>query len=281
MGLILRTNSVMSSLEEKLYKDALVSTGTLLLHDYSNRGTLYGFSLKEGFPARDLADFDSIDNDTKIHYNTESGNPELTKGLGVPMWLWGVNSGSANQYGFNLGKDLLNYLSANNNHEFLFSFWVRKNSELENASGAFVTSTQNVGGNTVNAIRVNSAANGNITPSFGGVSATTGINTSDGNLHKISLHYKGVGETVSVYRNRDYGRESVNPAPGFGSDSSDLIIGKIDTANPPYVLYRLMIEDLTVSGRTPAELVEEDWDYCHGLGKYSGTNAKRPFIENL
>lgn len=284
MGLVLKTNTVVSPSGEKLYKDVLVSEGTLLLHDYSNRGTLYGYSLTNGYPVRDLAQETSnalgIDNKTKVIYNEEDGSPEITGGLGVPMWAWGTNTGGINKWGMNLGKDLLNYLADNVSNEFVFTFWARRDLSITPPAGAFITSTQLVGGSTVNAVRINMAGNGNITSTFGGGSGANGIDWSNGDLHQVSVHYKGAGQRLDVYVDGEYAQQGGSDAVGFGTGSTDLVVGKIDSSNPAAILYRWFIEDLTVSGRSASEVVSKDYQYNTGTGMFSYM-APRPFIDTL
>ncbi|HIY76409.1 MAG TPA: hypothetical protein H9825_09115 [Candidatus Sphingobacterium stercorigallinarum] len=265
---------------EVIHGDAMVSDGTLLALDFSNKGCLYGYSLKNGYPVRDLAKFANdplgIDNSSRLIHNGE-GDLTLTPGLGLPMHLWGLNPGGAYVWGMNLGKDLLEYMSANNDHEFIFTFWVRRNMSIPVESGAFVTSTQSVDGNNVNAVRINTSANGNMTPSFAGVAAETGIVFDDDSLYQVSIHYKGAGETLGIYINGVYSRESNGNALGFGSEFSDLVIGKTATSNPCSILYRILIDDLTASGRTAIEFASKDYQLCTGTGQYNYIE-ERPFI---
>lgn len=280
MGLVLKTKNTVITATEKLYKDALVSNGTLLLHDYSNRGTLYNYQVKHGFPFRDLSDSKALGINNEPNYiNAYVQENPLSKGFGVKMYGWGAATGS-NLLGFNLKKDLLNYLASNATHEFIFSFWVRRNPAIT-GSGAFLTSTQTVSGNTTNVLRLNISSTGNITPTIAGATVTTDIDTSNGLLYNITAHYKGAGQKMSVYINGDYKRETAGNALGFGTNSSDLVIGFTGGSTPAALLYRIMIEDLTVSGRSASEVVSTDWAYCNGIEEFSGTDSKRPFINNI
>lgn len=280
MGLVLKTKNTIALATEKLYKDALVSNGTLLLHDYSNRGTLYNYQVKHGFPFRDLSDSKALGINNEPNYiNAYVQENPLSKGFGLKMYGWGAAAGS-NLLGFNLKKDLLDYLASNSTHEFIFSFWVRRNPVIT-GSGAFLTSTQTVGGNTTNVLRLNISSGGNIVPTIAGSTVTTDINTSNGLLYNITAHYKGSGQKMSVYINGAYKRETEDDALGFGTNSSDLVIGFTGGSTPAALLYRVMIEDLTISGRSASEVVSKDWAYCNGTEEFFGTDSKRPFINNI
>lgn len=286
MGLVIKTQGTTAPEgAEKLYRDALVGEGTLFLQDFSNRGTLYNFRLNNGDPVYDLAREVSIpmgmNNSITFKHNLEEGNPELTEGKGFRVDNLGRNPGSAENLGIDLGTDLLEALSERTGGVLLVT-WCRINPEAT-GSGAFVTSTGNGGGNNY-PIRFygSSFGGGFINISFAGAAGGGAPEDyADGKLVQVALEYIGEGIPNNIYINGSFSGASTNVAASFGDPDSNLVLGKIDTINRSGIMYRWFIEDLNISGRTAEDVVQKDWDYCHGTGEYTGLPTRRPFIDAL
>lgn len=285
MTLVIKTKGITAPIgAEKLYRDALVSEGSLMLQDFSNRGSLSDFSIDNGAPVYDLARDISlplgIDNYTTFKHNLESGEPSLTDGKGVRVDNLGTNPGGEDKLGINLGRDLLNYLSSKTGGILLIT-WVRLDPSASEANGAFVTSTGDGGGNNF-PIRFNKTSDNGVNISFAG--AATGSRGSDhsgGKVVQIALEYEGENLPLNCYIDGVFARNSSKPAATFGNPDSDLLFGKDDTQNRRPVMYRWLVEDLNLSGRTADEVVQKDWEYCTGTGEFEGLPTKRPFIDTL
>ena len=281
MALIIKTTGTEAPAgAEKLYRDALVAPGTLLLHDFSNRGTLQNFSMEQGDPLYDLGRDTSIplgvDNSTSMDYNTEDVSaPELTPGLGFSAENLGLNpSGNTRLLGFNLGLSLLEYLHTEQPNTLLI-VWARNPGDRPNP---IVTSESSDGGGNGYPVRANFSGAVSLNLSLAG--AAGGPIQLAGGLIQYGIEYKGEGNPVLRYVNGQLEGEG-EAGHLFGTPSRDLLIGKEGTTDPTGVLYRWLIEDLDVSGRSAEDIVKKDWEYCTGTGEYEGLPTKRPFIDTL
>lgn len=275
MGLILQTrNNIVGS--EKLYRDALVTDGTLLLVDFSNRGTLSNFRVDKGFPVKDLARESSealgVVNSTRLNYEDST---HLSEGLG--LWLGDLGGSSYNggsPYGVDFGKDIMDYIVANKNNEFLITVWVRLPDLNSIQGGRALASVGDVGGSGIN---LNITTSGNPNLFFGGVQGGYSPITPSTNVIQMSNHYQGSGMKTRGFVNGYFDRMS-SAEGDFNGEYPNLVLGR-NNSSPSVYIYRLFIEDLTVSGRTADVVVKDDWDYNNGTGKF-GYMEKRPFIDN-
>lgn len=272
MALVLQTKETVGT-GDKLYRDALVSNGTLMMLDFSNRGTLHGFSLKRGFPIRDLSGFPDVNNDTRI---VNSSDLNISEGLGFPLHELDTGEGSS----INLGKDLLNYLHDNENNEFMFVFWLRRDGNVSGSTSTFINSSDDSNYMIRSRISID-GSNRVITTTVG--DAPVGVRITDefnnGDIVQAAVHYRGVGEDAISFKNSQQHDTSTRPSAGFGVPESDLLIGRIESG-VPFNMYRIFMEDLTVSGRNAEDVIQEDWEYNNAIGKYSYMK-KRPFIDTL
>lgn len=278
MGLVIKITGADAQGGSKLYRDALVSTGTLILQDFSNKGTLDDFSLAQNAPVHDLSrdvskNILNINNFSNFNHNA-SVTPALTNGKGLDTSTLGINTGGALKLGINYKRDLLDYLGDNPNNNILLICWVRS---IAVGTGTFVTST-----NTDNLypIRMHQGSSNIISITLAGT-AGPGTVLSNDVIAQVGVEFTGIGNELNCYLDGNDNGQSDNVATGFGTPNSDLVLGKIDTIQRGGIMYRWLIEDLTVSGRTAAEVVQDDWEYCNGIGKYAGTNSKRPFITEI
>lgn len=278
MALILKSNTDQAAPgAERMLRDALVTDGTLLLHDFDNKGTLRADSLAQGAPVYDLSREVSmplgIANSVEFKHNADD-DPKLTPGKGLRVDNLGTNPSPSQNLGIDLGTDLLNYLSTKTGN-ILMVAWLRLDTSIVR-NGAFITSTGNGGGNNY-PIRFN-VADGSLTVSFAGASVP-GDAMAGNKLIQIGILYSGSGTPNKKYLDGSFSANGTNNAASFGTPSSNLVVGKIDTQDRGGILYRWLIEDLNVSGRTPEYVVKKDWDYCHGIGEYAGKPTKRTFID--
>lgn len=282
MGLVIKTKGTQAPAgSEKLFRDPLVSNGTLLLQDFSNRGTLYDFRLQNGDPVYDLSREVSVpkgvNNNTTIVHNS-AVDPALTPGKGFRVDNLGNNPGSAQDLGINLGTSLLDYLEIVGPGAAAW-FWVRI--DQEKFGGAFLTSTGD-GGGTGFPLRLNITGSRGMSVTFAGGHVILGADdfANDG-LVQVAVEYKGEGQYLEWYKNGVKQTNTYEPTASFGNPTSDLVLGKIDTLDKGGIMYRWGVEDLNASGRTLGELVQKDWEYCNGIGEYVGLPTKRPFIDTV
>lgn len=277
MGLVIKTKGTKAPEgSEKLFRDPLVAPGTVLLQDFSNRGTLYDFRLQNGDPvydlSREVSEPKGIINNTTFLHNSDT-DPELTPGKGFRVDNLGDNPGSQLDLGINLGKSALEYLDDKSG--VLLIMWVRQ--DPDGATGAFLTSEGDGGasGYPVRAI-LNASRNLVITLAGGTVASE---DLSDGRLAQVGVEYRGSGIANLKYVNGEYVGEGPTLAGSFGTPITDLVLGMIDTIKRGAITYRWMIDVLSESGRTAEETVKKDWEYCNGIGEFAGKPTKRPFID--
>lgn len=255
---------------KKLYRDALVENGTLLLYDFSNRGTLNNFSVSNGSPVFDLARESSIPLGVNAAAKVSSlTDNNLTPGRGfTPQGYTGAGG-----QGIIIPSEILDYLSSSQPNSILI-LWVRSSPSFATA-GRLITSFPPSSPATAFAdIRITIAANQNGTVVFGR-GAGTAISTNG--LVQIAVEFRGVGQATRTYQNGQLLGNS-GTADGFEGIAENLGIGKMEGAAAAHAaLYRMMIEDLSVSSRSALEVVQKDYNYVHALGEFEGI-PQRPFV---
>jgi hypothetical protein len=188
-------------------------------------------------------------------------------------------NGEVAQYGFNLDRDLLQHIADNPTNDFLAIYWVRKNAEITtNDDEAFITSIDGSGRNMVR-LKLNNGKD--LIPTL---CNGTGIQEeiSQVNVTQVAIAYKGVGNLPDSYKNGVFKGQGTTVALSVSSPSTDLIIGNQNASlDINAVLYRVVIEDLTLSGRTALDVVKKDFDYCTQTGEYINSPTKRPFVDSL
>lgn len=283
MGIVIKTkglNAPEGAL--KLYRDALVNEGTLFLHDYSNFGTLRNFDITDW--ATDLAKESAlelgINNESKMRWSPDRvSKPELSEGKGYKMTNLGRVNADPLVFGLDQGFDLGNYLFQNQPH-FIMTVWYNKAGETPIGGRLMRLSTGESDNQHMISVNVNDG--GAVNPSIAGV--VGGGNISQGDAQQYTLEYRGAGQRLRRFMQGSFHSESANVAQSLLEPKGNFIIGNNEvgiTRNIGINIYRILIEDLNVSGRTADEAVKDDWDYCHGSGIYTGLPTKRPFIDNL
>lgn len=278
MALVIKTlERTADTTAEQLYRDALVDNGTLILHDYSNRGSLNNFSIDKGAIVRDLSRESSlllgVNNASEIFSNNDS--QQLTPGKGIDRSVFTGSIPSGGVLGYDIGLQLANYLYTQQPNS-LFVFWARKPGTV--AQGRILTAPTLIG-NGYN-LTINASLSGGdsiITGSFAGT-VSTGV--FDDGAVQVGLEFVGAGQPLKVYLNGTLQGNSSGNAVGFGEPTGTTKIGRSDgTTTADTKLYRWFVEDLTVSGRSAVDIVKKDFEYCTGTGQFSGLPTKRPFID--
>src|SRR5690625_189120 len=277
MSLVIKSlGTTAPEVAKKLYRDALVEEGSLFLVDFSNKGTLINFNTSVGSPVFDLSRESSNELGISTQGEITPGvETSLTEGRGVDF----NNSESGGDKGIIFSDSLLNYLESNQPHSILI-VWLRLNTESDKV-GTQVFRTVNGSDASVPNIRLNYQLP-SIGPviSFGGASSfNQTLLTEPGDLVQIGIEFKGIGNPVSVYKNGSYLGES-SSATGF-APATHWGIGKMEfSAISAAVVYRTLIEDLDVSGRSGLEVMQKDYNYVNAIGEFEGI-VKRPFVDNL
>lgn len=275
MALVIKTNRIVSPEgAEKLYRDALVTKGSLILHDYSNRGNLDNYNITTDSPVWDLARDASLDLEINNSTLSLAGQNELTEGKGLDRSKMTGTLPAGSVVGFDLGLDLANYL-VENQPRSVFTAWVRRPTtaagrilSMPTSEGIGWNATINFGGSEYT-----------VAMSFAGAA---GLGIAGDRFHQVSLEFIGIGQPLNIYVDGEFYGNSTGDATGFSAPSASTKIGRFEgslVSNP--ILYRFFIEDLDISGRTALEVVKKDWDYCNGIGEYIGLPTKRPFIDNI
>src|SRR5690554_4855905 len=229
MGLVIKITGADAQGGSKLYRDVLVSNGTLILQDFSNKGTLDDFSLAQNAPVYDLSrdvsqNILNINNFANFNHNA-SVQPTLTDGKGFNTATLGINSGSALKLGINYKTDLLDYLGDNPNNNILLICWLRSIETGAVGTGTFMTSTNT---EDLYPIRMHQGNNNVISVTLAGASAPSAILRNDV-LAQVGVEYTGIGNELNCFLNGNANGTSDVLATGFGIPNSDLVLGKIDT----------------------------------------------------
>lgn len=264
---------------EKLYRDALVQKGSLFCVDFSNRGTLENFSLSPDAPVLNLArEAASELGVVTIANSSFMPGHQLTEGKGVV----GFQEGSLDQdtTGISFEGNLFDYLVQNQPNS-LAILWVDSQESAETPHASYVqviTSAipgeTNVSGDNLRSTLL-SGEYANLV--FGG-SGLTGSQVSNlSGRNQLAVEFRP-GQTNRVFINGVYIGDG-SSVTEFEGNQSHFGLGRINQSRPSgAAAYRILIEDLEVSGRTADEVVLKDYNYVHALGEFEGI-PKRPFVD--
>lgn len=259
---------------KKAFGDALVEQGTLQLVDFSNGGTLVGNSVADGKPVNNLAVLSAMEYGFIGHGSVVGNGMALTPGKGFDATGGAAGGGQ----GVFFQEAVLDYLKANEStNEYIFVFWTRAKSADFVGGGLF----RSLNGSTTSYtdIRANISSIKSISPVLGvGSNGSVLIDASDGMIIQVGITFK-MGEFPDIFKNGSFLNAGTVSATGFSGISNQMGIGKVETGPAPTApIYRWLIEDLTVTGRTAEEVVRKDYDYVYGIGQYQGI-IRRPFVD--
>lgn len=278
MQLVIKVKGVFAPAgsSQKLYNDALVDEGTLVLHDFSNANTLDNFSFVNGSAVNDLADKNAnllgINNGTVLDVS-ESAVPVLTsEGKGVDVASISLNAFSAPK-GIVMGDSLSDYITEEQ-PRILWLFWVRPKPVIPVIAVFSGTSGAITQGNFLHA-RLSTSGEVAVRMASGG----SGSVPTNGQLIQMAVEYQGAGLPLKRYVNGEFSGEGTTVPTTFGVAENQFNIGSVDARQAAIYYYRGFITDLDRSPYTAAELVKRDWDYCNGIGEFAGKPTKRPFID--
>lgn len=273
MTLVIKNNLVSGGLG-KLYRDVMVSNGTLTLVDFSNKGCLKDENLTT---VRDLAleaknDL-NIPNNISFNVTDRGIVPNLNDKKGYPIVNLGSYSSTANDSGLKIiGID--DYLNENQPHSLIVVWYDATGMDRENLSSDSLIKS---GDALFENIRMTGGAGALASIRFGGTGSS---NYNPGNsVVQVAVEYIDNTQPCKVYVNGKYHGLGSSNAYGFkpANSNNPLNIGvKSPGKNSTVNIYRMFIEDLDVSGRTALEVLEKDYNYVNALGEFSSISP-RPF----
>lgn len=258
---------------KKLYRDALVSNGTLGLIDFSNKGSQDNIKILNGETVNDLSREASKEIGVINNFQVV-GSPTsftLTDGMGFAT-LNREGSLNVNQLnGLSFGKDISNKIPTGGG--FLWSVWLRR--KIDGDTATPVIRTADNGDN----FKMSSFKNEGFTVSFGGGSHTFSTSNRDGELLQLSLLYNGVGQKPTAFFNGTIADSFVRTEECTGFiPNIESVIGTYEGAlGVDIAVYRMIFEDLNISDRLAAQVVALDYEYVTGIGRYEGIQP-RPFV---
>lgn len=263
----------------KLYRDAVVNSGTLFAVDFSNKGTLKNYDVTSGAPVLDLAREAASDLGF-INSASVIGDEDFSLTAGK-----GFNTGDAtsgDNKGILVSGGLGDYLASNQPHSLLI-LWYRAQATPTGNFQFFRSIEGTSYSNTNIRANFNSSAFGlGLAVTFGGTATPVNpiTRTEEGQLVQFAVEFQGVGQPLKIYKNGVLVTQSSGNATGFTS-SDAFGIGRMEDVGVGNAgLYRMIVEDLDVSGRSVYEALQDDYHYCRGVGKYDAI-APRPFIDTI
>ena len=281
MAIIIKDNSMTIDNGEKLYRDALVSKGTLGLIDLSNLGGTDNYNVRNGATIFNLARETGITPsnysiDTRVNFKLSDGKGISTSNLETGGYINNTNE----LKGLMIGNQIGNYLASNKTHRSLHIFWVRRNPNTISTQTSLLRS---VNGTKISYnYRINLQVAGNISFYVGGAYVNTQPITP-GNLIQIAVEYIDDTTAPIVYINGNYATSvtsSVTTSGGFNSGENSAVGNFEGVTSTPNYFYRMLVEDLTVSGRSALEVIQKDFMYVNGIGDFDYIEP-RPFVNNL
>lgn len=268
---------------EKVYRDALVTKGTLFLFDYSNQGTLDNYNINSGQKAYDLA----REAESELELTTNEGVFQWNKAAlltdGKGLQSAGNVSGTGQQgvkYSFGGSSHLVN-----NQPNVLFIAWVRQKSDRpttdqDSALFSSFPTASDVVGDSMFRVRAPQTGQSFIVDIAGGSTSSLSLTTTKGALVQLAVEFTAAGQPINVFYNgAPYATPSTGSATGFTA-IDHIMMGSYNNNNleSSVAIYRGLIEDLSESGRTAADVVKADHDYVFGINDFETTPA-RPFVD--
>lgn len=278
MNLVIQnTNIEAPAGSPKIYRDPLVSEGTLSLLDFSNRGTTVGFDLSKGVYdlAREAAEQLEVLTNPIVLPSTPA--LQLTADRGISP----ANSGAAGTDKYNNGVSIhgvTRYLYEKQPRT-LFTFWVKADLSYSGlaASQMIKSNDPSTRGNfyVSNPSTVNPLVSVRLADKISIDNLNIGTDYA-----QVSVEFTGASAPNKAYLNSAYTGDGSVAAGGFIEPEGDESI-QIGHKGPggssgSLVIYRLLIEDLTVSGRSAEDVITKDYNYVNGINEFAGT-PKRPF----
>lgn len=280
MNLVIKNQHEESENGERIYRDALVSEGTLMLVDFSNGGTTFNKDLTKGVYdlARDAAELIGLY--TSPEFLSKTTLPTLSDKDGLPLVDLGAFGTSDFDTGLNfhgIGKYLYE-----NQPRTLMTFWLELDTSRGNLRDGRIISTPDSGG-VGNNLRVltPSAVNTTISANLAGKSTLSSYNIGNKTPTQVSIEYVNSSTPSNIYINGELLGVGSAAEGGFTQPTENdlLSIGfkSVIGNNSMATLYRFMLEDLTKSGRTASQVVAKDYNYVNQLGEFASKPTKRPF----
>lgn len=271
-------NNLLSGGTEKLYRDAVVTNGSLFCFDFSNKGCVLNDDLST---VRDLAleSKNDLGIPNLVSFSTANDVPvpDLTELKGFPL----VNLGSTNTNNVDTGLNIFgvdDYLANEQPEKTVFIFWIGiQDAGFSSGQMIILASGDSATQVETNNFRIQpsditvSARHASI--SFANQSRPLGVSA------QYAIERVGLGQPNRHYINGIYIGDSSNNAEEFNPAVSNRPISvglKSTGANSNHVLYRFLSEDLDVSGRSAIDVIQKDYSYVNALGEFSGIE-KRPF----
>lgn len=261
---------------ERLYRDALVTKGSLLAVDFSNRGTLDNFDVAS--PVLDLAREPAAElGVVNMIENTYDSDSELSQGRGVQTYEGEEDPGATKGMVFSGG--LLPYLYENQPNSIAI-LWARVNEDYRTEEEVAIMSFDTNLSSGVNGtdFRSRLTETNRLTLSFGGSGIAGGDISPSYSLQQVAVEFRP-GETNRYFIDGVF-RGETNDVTAFSNNTAFAFGPKIKAKAPAAdaAIYRFLIEDLEQSGRTADEVVLKDYNYVHALGEFEGI-PKRPFVD--
>lgn len=266
---------------EKLYLDALTTEGTLLLHDYSRMSCLPDGTIEHNSPIIDLG---SMGEDTVFKSNSElMKDDDYLDALTKSYLLRNVGANG----GINLGRGIQQYLYEKNPEKVLFIIWMYSPYEEHNRDFGFTLinslTDSGVGNNFI--FRVTLVGHGHATISVCGLGAQPiQFKNTLGEFRQLAVVYER-GKKNATFRNAEkvFSDSLTENNYNWPKPSSDLFIA--NQTNDGYSktdvkIARILIEDLSKSGRDERDVISMDFDYVNGTGAFTGIEP-RPYSRVL
>lgn len=275
MNLVIKNDNVTApSGAGKVYRDALVSEGTLMLVDFENTGTTVDYDLSKGVfdLAREAAEELGVFTAPEVSLV----NPiEITADRGVPGDPIGSTSFSRGVLFKGIGKYLYD-----NQPKCIVSVWIKLDMSVSNIQNSQMIRTNDVG--TVGNIGIQSSST--VNPTISARMADKFAIPSSQNIGEdytqVAIEFTGPTTPNKVYINGVYQYDGSEADGSFvENDVNDVLrIGhpQVDT-NGPMTVYRMLVEDLDVSGRSAQEVVAKDYNYVNQLGDFSDVPTRRSY----
>ncbi|MGB7527707.1 hypothetical protein [Sphingobacterium cellulitidis] len=277
MNLVIKnTNEIADENSPIIYKDPLVTKGTLLCVDFSNGVTIKGGSLSKGLI--DLADDAAIE--IGVQTNPMVMNP-TDMNITVDKGLSPFNIGFIGNSGFHRGinfSDITRYLYEKQ-PKALLTFWIKANMTSQDLSSSVMVVSEDASAQGNVFIQNPSNINPYVSARFANKRSLANFNIGS-NYTQISIEFTGTTTPNKVYVNGEYLQDGEDSVGGFIEPTGNEVIGVghrgAGGSNGSLTLYRIIIEDLTASERSAESVIIQDYNFVNALEEYEGI-IKRPF----
>lgn len=283
MSLIIQIPQAGPSSNPKFYRDPLVDAGTILAFDFSNSGALLGETLANGAFVYNLARDNGVAGSNLQYGVVDDPNGSIALSSGSGFDFSSLDGATTTQRGIEFQAYLRDWFNTNyaSVEDLVAIYWIRVTVSSLTAAADAVYQRGTIGGTDASLVRLlanTSAGDGRV-----GIGAGGRVHYFDdwdqNELTQWAVHWNSAAGDIQCYKNGvaispDSSAGTMLSAYGPISDSQNGLIGCTTANEPPFYLYRFLLENIADSDLSVSEFIAKDYDYVLGQNDFSHVAAR-------